>query len=281
MIIGDYNKLTVKRISDIAYILADGENEIFLHKKEAEKPYEVGDEVNLFIYLDSKRRPAATSLKPLITASTPAFLKVVEIKEGLGFFLYYGMPKDLLLSFIDVPFSEENYPEVGDMLYVYLKTTNNNFRAKVLPKSAFYDYMHPKGSLKEKDSVKVYIVQIKKDGIVAFTLDGFEVFIPIYYSRERHRIGEELTVEIIKTIDERSYQGSLIKKKELQIDDDSKMVLDYLKIYKKTSLTDKSDPIDIYQTFQMSKAAYKRAIGRLYKEKLIDLSDDSVQLKVE
>lgn len=281
MIIGDYNTLTVKRISDLAFILTDGNEEIFLHKKEAERIYEIGEEISVFIYLDSKRRIAATTAKPLITASKPAFLRVVEVKKDLGFFLYYGMPKDLLLSIKDIPFKEEFYPQVGDMVYVYLKTTNNNFRAKILPKQAFYEYMHPEGELKEKDTVKAYVVQVKEDGFVAFTLDGFEIFVPMYLSRDKHHVGEEQNIEIVKKVEERSYVGSIIKKKEIQMDDDSKHVLDYLKKVKTSHLTDKSDPIDIYQELQMSKAAYKRAIGRLYKEKLIEINEDSVQLKVE
>lgn len=281
MIIGELNQLTVKRISDIAYILTDGisDDEIFLHKKEAEKDYKVGDSVTVFLYEDSKRRIAASTHVPLITASKPAFLEVVEVIPELGFFLYDGMPKDLLLSVKDFPYEKDQFPEVGDMLYVYLKTTKDNFRAKLLPKEAFYDYMHPTGHLNKGDETKAYVVQTVPLGLVAFTLDGREIFIPNSLYRGKKRIGEEVTTIIETVVDDRHYHGSLLKPKAIQMDEDMKKVLNYLKIHRQTNLTDKSEPIAIYQAFQLSKAAYKRALGALYKERLIDLTDEQVTLK--
>lgn len=282
MRIGEINKLKVKRVSDIAYVLEDERGEeIFLHKKEAKEKLEPGDEIAVFIYVDSKRRIAASTLEPLITVSKPAFLKVVSVDPEMGFFLYDGMPKDLLLSMRDYPYSEDEMPKVGDYLFVKLQTTNNSFRAKLLPKEAFYDYMHPSGMLRVNDWVKAYKVNTVPSGTIAFDKDGREFFIPKDLIRGKHRIGEELSICVIKVIDERRYQATALKPKIEQLDEDSKRVLNYLKTYKKTTLTDKSDPMDIYKTFQLSKAAYKRAIGRLYKERIINISDDLIELKVE
>jgi len=282
MIVGDLNELTVKRISDIAYILTDGgDDEIFLHKKEAEKNYNVGDKVTVFLYLDSKKRLAASTAKPLITVSSPAFLQVVDYKPGIGFFLFDGMPKDLLLSISDVRVNQDEYPDVGDWLFVCLRYYNGSFRAKMLPKEAFYDYMHPSGSLALGDWIKAYVVLAVPLGLTAFTLDGREIFIPNALFRGKKRIGEGLSCQIVKVIDERHYHATNLKSKGEQIDDDMKRVLSYLKIHHTTNLTDKSEPIKIYQAFQLSKAAYKRALGHLYKEKIIELSDTEVSLKPE
>lgn len=282
MKLGEINNLKVKRITDISYILSDEEdNEIFLHKKEARDDLKVGDSVAVFLYLDSKRRIAASTHEPLITVTQPAFLRVTAVDETLGYFLYDGMPKDLLLSQRDFYLPIEYAPKVGDYLFVELQVTNSSFRAKLLPKDAFYDYMHPKGYLHVNDWVKAYIVSIVPLGIVAFDLEGREFFIPRDLTRGKHRIGEELSICVIKIMSERKYQASSLKPKLDQLDEDSKKVLQYLKKNKKTNLTDKSDPIDIYQVFQLSKAAYKRAIGRLYKEKVIYITDDEITLAVE
>lgn len=281
MIIGEINKLEVKRISDIAYVLKDEDKEIFLHKKEADKEYEVGDIVECYIYQDSKRRVAASCNKPLITATTPAFLKVVDVVSGMGIFLDDGMPKDLLLSEQDIPFDKEYYPEIGDYLYVYLKTTNNSFRARLLPKSAFHSNLTPLNELRVRDSVKAYVLLINDKGVTAFTKDGYEIFINKYSMRARVRVGQELTVNIIKELGERVFQGTVIEKKELQMPIDSKKIYDYLKTHKTMNITDDSDPIVIYQKFQLSKSAFKRAIGHLYKEQLIVINDDSIDIKVE
>ncbi len=282
MRIGELNKLKVKRISDIAYVLENDEGEeVFLHKKEAKEKLNVGDEIDVFIYIDSKRRIAASTMTPLITASKPAFLKVVSVDPEMGFFLYDGMPKDLLLSMRDYPYSIDEAPKVGDYLFVKLQISNNSFRAKLLPKEAFLDYMHPSGMFRVNDWVKAYKVNTVPSGTIAFDSEGREFFIPKDLIRGKHRIGEELYICVIKVIDERRYQATALKPKLEQLDEDSKRVLNYLKKYKKSNLTDKSDPMDIYKTFQLSKAAYKRAIGRLYKDRIIDIKEDVIELKVE
>ena len=282
MRIGEINKLKVKRISDIAYVLENDEgDEIFLHKKEAKEKLNVDDEIDVFIYIDSKRRIAASTATPLITASKPAFLKVVSVDPEMGFFLYDGMPKDLLLSMRDYPYTIEEAPRVGDYLFVKLQTTNNSFRAKLLPKEAFYDFMHPSGMLRVNDWVKAYKVNTVPSGTIAFDTEGREFFIPKDLIRGKHRIGEELNICVIKVNNERSYQASALKPKLEQLDEDSKRVLKYLKTYKKCYLTDNSDPMDIYKTFQLSKAAYKRAIGRLYRERIISMTNEMIELKVE
>ena len=281
MKIGEKNKLKVKRISDIAYILEDGDEEIFLHKKEAKYDYEVGDIVDVFIYVDSKRRLAASEATPLITSSMPAFLEVVAIKENLGFFLIDGMPKDLLLSYDDFPYKEEYYPMVGDKLLVYLKTANNTFRARLLPKNGFTIFPED-GDIKVDEYSRAYIIDISDSGITAITTSGsYSIFIPKSFYRGEHRICEKIMPLVTKMRDERHFSGSLLLTKKAQLSDDSKMILEYLKKNKTVSLGDKSDPIDIYQVFRLSKKAFKDAIGILYKEKLITISDNSISLIID
>jgi predicted RNA-binding protein (virulence factor B family) len=82
MILGTYNLLEVVRISDIAYILSDGDNEIFLHKKEATHDYVAGEKVTVFLYVDNEGRPTATTKKPFVTVDSEAFLEVVAINTN-------------------------------------------------------------------------------------------------------------------------------------------------------------------------------------------------------
>ena len=281
MTIGEINELKVKRIADISYILDAGDTELFLHKKEALKEHSVGDTIKVFVYMDSKRRICASERTPLITASKPAFLKVVEIKEDVGYFLFDGMPKDLLLSKDDCTFEETEKPIVGDYLFVYLKINTGTFRAKLVPKNLYYDYLHPIGNLKEGEFYKVYVTSRSLSGITCHTADGFEVFVSRGNDRSYHRIGEALQVNIIKKIDDIHYHGSLLKKKVVQMDEDSKKIYAFLKKNKDIMITETMTPIEIYNLFQMSKASFKRAIGRLYKERFIDIIDSAIKLKVE
>ena len=279
MKIGEINKLTVKRISDIAYVLeTKDKEEIFLHKKEAQGNFDVGETVFAFLYYDSYGRIAASTATPKITISKPAFLRVVSVDERLGFFLDDGMPKDLLLSMKDFPYPIDYAPEPGDYLFVRIEEGKTNFRTKLLPKEAFLEFMHPSGMLKVRDWVKGYIVNIVPSGIVAFDTEGREYYVPNELTRDKHRIGEEVEINIMKVIDDRRYQGSLLKPKLEQLNLDSKKILKYLTTYKKIELTDKSDPLEIYRVFHMSKKAYKDAIGKLYKEKYILIHDDFIEL---
>jgi len=281
MIIGEVNKLKVKRVADISYILEDGDEEIFLHKKETLKDHNEGDMINVFIYLDSKRRICASEQTPLITASKPTFLKVVGYKEGTGYFLYDGMPKDLLLAEDDCEFGPTEKPEVGDYLFCYLKVTSGTFRARLVPKAMYPEYFKPVGTLDLKEFYPCYVTSRNSSGITCHTFDGFEIFVSRGCDRDIHRIGELLTVEIIKKTDDTHYHGSLLKNKVVQMDEDSKKIYKYLRENKQNPITEELSPIEIYNLFQMSKSAFKRAIGHLYKERLIELAGPYIKLKVE
>ena len=281
MIIGDVNELEVKRVSDIAYVLTDGENEIFMHKKEAVREHEVNDKVKVFIYQDSKKRLAASENKPLITINRPSFLKVVGIKEDTGFFLHDGMPKDLQLAFDDCIFEEDEKPQIGDYLFVYLKANEHTFRARLVARQAYNEYLIPQKDIDNKEFVKAYVTSRTKEGVYAYTFEGHEIFVPKGNDRMSHRIGEELTVQVIENKGNFKYTGTLLKKKTLQLDEDARKVFNYLKTNKNDILSEKDSPIEIYQKFQMSKSSFKRAVGILYKERFIDIVNDIIKLKVE
>ncbi len=281
MIVGEVNTLKVKRISDISYILEDGENEIFLHKREAKRDLNVGDIVSVFIYQDSKKRYCASEETPLITKSKPTFLKVVEVKEGVGYFLYDGMPKDLLLAEDDCIFEENEKPIIGDYLFVYLKITPQTYRARLVPKIQFSELFKPIGSLKENEFYKAIVTSKSLNGLTLYTTDGFEIFVPKGSDRGIRRIGELVQVNIVKKIDDAHYHGSLLKKKVIQLDEDAKRVYNYLKQNKNEVLSEDLSPIDIYNKIQLSKGAFKRAVGRLYKERIIEICDGLIKLKVE
>ena len=286
MIIGDYNELTVLRETDIAYVLKEEstDTEVFLHKKEALKEYEPGEKIKVFVYMDNHRRMTASTKEALITVSKPAFLEVVDEKIGLGFFLKCGMIKDLLLSYDDIPFGRDFYPQIGDKLFVYMKTTHGNMRAKILPRQAVRDNLTPVRDLELNETVEACVLYVTDHGLVAFTFDGHEIFIHKSNTREKHRVGEVLNVTIIVKKDSRTYNGTLVKQKELMLEPDGKKIMDYLAKHKILFLTDDSDPVEIYKTLQMSKKAFKRAVGHLYKERLVILHEDCIvpaQLKLE
>lgn len=268
--IGLVNQLKVNRKSDIGYMLDSDEGEVFLHFNESEhRELNAGDIVDAFLYFDQKGRLAATLKTPLITANRPGFLEAVDVHEGLGVFFTMGINKDLLLSTDDLPLDHEKWPEVGDKLYLGLKI-KGKFVAKIMTK-AECDLAENK-TLKLKDRVIGYVQKIGKEGYNVLTNEGHWVFVHHSMARTKLRLGQE--VEVTITYDgEKGYTGSLMAQKEVLLFDDANDVLTYLIRKGELPLTSESTPEEIKQYFPLSKKAFKRAIGHLYKERKIDFVD--------
>lgn len=259
----------VDRKTDIGYVLKYQEEEVFLHNNDTNfKELESGDDVEAFLYYDFKGRLAATLEKPIITLGEEAFLEVVSVVNNLGVFLNNGISKDILLSRDDLPFDKEEWPKKGDMILVTLREKGRLVLKRVPSKSIVF-----KINLNEKDEVQAYVNTIHGEGINVVTLDKQVIFIHKTQTRKKYRLGENINVTILKVYED-VIHGTLIKQKEDMIEKDAKLILDYLKEYKVTSLGNHSSPEDIYKVFNLSKKAFKRALGNLYKQRLIEFDDD-------
>lgn len=272
--IGSVNRLKVVRKTDIGYILDGNGYEIFLHNNETNyKELGKGDYVNAFLYFDNKGRLAATLYRPLITVEKPAVLEVKDVLEDLGVFLNMGISKDLLLSVDDLPRERDLWPNIGDKLFVKLDTKKNRLVAKLInPKDIIM-----KNEL-EIDSEKEFFVQfIGKAGINLFNNDHDLVFVHNTHYRGNHHLGELVTAKILNK-SENGYTASLIKQKEDQRLDDATIILNMLKKYNKLPLTAKSSSEEINKYFDMSRKAFKRALGLLYKQRKVKFEEDKTIL---
>ncbi|PAT01651.1 hypothetical protein CI105_05245 [Candidatus Izimaplasma bacterium ZiA1] len=279
LLMGEINTLNVLRETDIAYVLGDENTEVFLHKREATKELEAGESIDVFLYFDSERRVTATMQKPTVTKDIPAFLNVVDKNFHLGVFLDMGLNKDLLLSRDDLPPLKSEWPEKDDKLFVKIKVSKNQLSAKIVARYDIEQYLTPEKELEEGETVEVYNVFHADEGNVFFTLEGHYIFVYHKLMRNKYRLGEKTEVKIIKNKGDFRYNGTLIMQKELMIDEDAKRVLEY--INKKggvMDITDKSSAVEIQAVFNMSKSAFKRAVGNLYKQKIVSLAPGEVKL---
>jgi predicted RNA-binding protein (virulence factor B family) len=280
MKLGKINQLEVKREADISYILTDGFEEIFLHKKEAEKPYESGEIIDVFLYDDNQGRITASTRPPSLTVGEVRLLEVVEVKEKYGVWLNYGMVKDLLLSKDDLPKNLSLWPLPKDKLYVTMKVTGNRLFAQVLSRYELKNSLEPQEDLPEKEVVTAYLQFFIDAGIVLYTAEGHEIFVHKNNYREKYRLGQELNVKIIAKNDQGNYSGSMIEQKELMINKDADIIYEYLEAHGGfMTLTDKSSPEIIQGVFHMSKAAYKRALGHLKAQGKVELNPDNTKIK--
>ena len=127
--IGQFARLTVTKVLDFGYYLDAGElDEVLLPNKLADERYNEGDEVNVFLYLDSKDKPIATTQKPKATVGQCAYLTVTDTNR-FGAFADWGLDKDLM-----IPFAEQHKPlEQGESYLVYLYATTFAMHCQRLP----------------------------------------------------------------------------------------------------------------------------------------------------
>lgn len=280
MQIGQINTLTVLRESDIAYVLTDGTQEIFLHKKEALKPYANGESIDVFLYVDNIGRMTASTKQPLVTITQPGWIEVVQIQHQYGVFLHYGMVKDGLLSKDDLPLQIEKWPHVHDHVFCILKEKKQQLFLKQVPRKQVREFLQPQTTLEVKASVDAIVSFFLSDGLVAFTQAGHEIFVHYNQTRKEYRLGETVQVRILASHENHEYVASLIGQKETMMDGDSQRILEYLRNHNnQMRFTDQSSPEEIQAAFRMSKGAFKRALGTLYKAGLVVLTEESTNLK--
>lgn len=275
--LGEYNNLRVLRKSDLGYMLTDGETDILMHFKQAIKELEINTEVKVFVYSDKEKRLTATMIEPSATITDAGFAEVCDVLPGVGVFLNINTPKDVLVSKDYLPFNEEQWPKAGDMLFVRLKHKNNILVAKPLNR---FEIKELKANIRYADFEKVlgYACRIAEKGIGIITKDKSYVFVPSHQFRGTIRMGQELEVTITKSLDN-EYYGKLNALKEELVDTDINTIIQYLNINNgKMKLTAKSSSADIEKIFNMSRKAFKRALGALYKDRKVEFDEEFTYL---
>lgn len=275
--IGKISQFIVKRETDISYTLSpldpDLTNYVFLHFNQATRRLNPGELINCFLYYDQKKRLCATMEKPLITTEVFGFVKVVNTNKA-GVFVDIGISKDILLSSDFLPKQERLWPVVGDSIPCILKVKNNSLVAKPISKN-----QHETKKLSLNETYSATVISISDEGIVACTKSLNTIFIHKSLIRKAYRIGEIISVKIININKNNEYNGTTIERKELSRLSDSDIILNYLKTMGGSiPLGNASTPEQITKYFRMSKSAFKRAVGALYKNRLIKIEDYKITL---
>ncbi|MET3028928.1 S1-like domain-containing RNA-binding protein [Flavobacterium sp. UW10123] len=278
--IGKYNTLTILRDTKVGLFLGDPENDpdgvhdVLLPNKYVPKVFEIGEELIVFVYLDHEQRPVATTLVPYILLNEFALLRVNYI-NNVGAFMDWGMEKDIL-----VPFKEQARPmEKGKryLVYLYLDKQTN----RLVASSKTNQFLSNDNLTVEKGE--------EVDLIVSHITDmGINVII-----NERHKgllYKDEVYDDSIRTGDRmRGYIKNIRPDNKIDvalqaqgvesIEPNAEKILSELRASRGfLRLNDNSHPEDIKTVLKMSKKSFKKAIGSLYKEKLIEIKDDGIYL---
>ncbi len=274
--IGQINKLEVLKETDIAYTLTNGSEQVFLHFNQTPRLLKVGEKVDAFLYYDQKKRLCATLEAPLITTEKYGFVEVVAISSG-GVFVNIGINKDILLSKDYLTTSLNGWPKVGDKLPCILKVKTNQLTARIINKNDDIDQPH---LLNVGDHASGVVSKLVPGGIGIYTNSFDYVFIHKSLLRKNFRLGETVDFKIININQYNEYNASTIQNKEYSRLSDSDDILYYLKANGGIMhLGNASSPEDISKVLHMSKSAFKRAMGNLYKQHLIEIEDHKTILK--
>jgi predicted RNA-binding protein (virulence factor B family) len=271
--IGDYNTLQILRDTKVGLYLGDENEAILLPKKYVPKDFFIGDDITVFVYLDHEERPVATTLKPYIKLNEFAHLKVNYINK-FGAFLDWGLEKDLF-----VPFKEQaRLMEEGKRYLVYMFLDEKTNRLVASSKTNQF-LSNENLDLKRNEEVDILISHITDAGINVIINQKHK---GLAYKNEVYvdvKPGMK-TKGYIKTIRPDGKIDVLLRKIGLDaIEPSSQLILDELQANRGfLRLSDSSHPEDIKTVLKMSKKNFKKALGNLYKQKLIEIKEDGIYL---
>ncbi|TNE81841.1 MAG: GntR family transcriptional regulator [Bacteroidetes bacterium] len=275
---GRYNTLEIDRETTVGLFLVDDEgNDVLLPRKYYPETFEIGDKLEVFIYRDSEDRQIATNLKPYIDLHKFAFLQVKSV-GAMGAFLDWGMEKDLL-----VPFAEQQgRMEDGKWYVVYLElddVTDRLFASAKVEKYLENEYLRVAAG----DEVDLLVYSQSPLG---YSVIVNQVHQGLIFNNEVFgdlAIGSELKGWVKQV---RNDQKLDITLNRLGYENSNEPNAQHIlaKLQQANGFLpygDKSDPQVIYTQFGMSKKAFKKAIGSLYKNREIEIEEEGIRLRSE
>jgi predicted RNA-binding protein (virulence factor B family) len=274
--LGRFNTLEVVKEVDFGMYLDGGEQgEILLPARYVPEDCKVGDRLDVFLYLDMEERLIATTLTPLVQVGEFACLEVNWVNE-YGAFLNWGLMKDLF-----VPFREQKMKmQVGRKYVVYAYVDEESYRIVASAKVDRYlskdipDYLP--GS--EVDTLVWQKTELGFKAIVEHKYSGLLYGNQIF--RDLHT-GDKLKAYIKQVRPDGKIDLMLQKTGFEHVDDFADRLLHYIKEHGGAiPFGDKSDATAIYDTFGVSKKTFKKAVGDLYKKRLILIGEDGLRLKL-
>ena len=272
--IGDYNDLEIIKQVDFGVYLDSDDGEILLPAKYLPAQYQLGDRIRVFVYRDSEDRIIATTLEPKAKVGDFAALPVKDA-TNYGAFLDWGLEKDLF-----VPFSNQrDKMQPGRTYLVYLYLDENSDR--IVATAKYEKYLRQDSpQLSEGQEVDLLVAGFSDLGIKVIINNQY---LGMLYKNEVFRplsVGEKTRGYIRKIREDHKIDVSLQKAGYEEVSDAADLVLDKLKAAGgKLALSDKSSPEEIYAALGMSKKTFKKAIGSLYREGKITLSEASIQVQ--
>ena len=245
---------------------------VLLPKKQVPENCKVGDELLVFIYRDSQDRMIATMTRPKVLLHTVAKLNVRQVNR-VGAFLDWGLEKDLLLPFHEQTRRVREGEEILAALYV-------DKSGRLAATMKLYPYLRQDPPYQIGDMVTGTVYENAHNFGTFVAVDSmYSGMIPRREAPDGYPVGQVLALRVTNVKEDGKLDLSVRRKAYEQMDTDAVRVL--AKIHEDYEgvlpFGEKADPEKIREVFGLSKAAFKRAIGKLYKERKIVIEEDSIR----
>lgn len=282
-IVGSIEFLEVTGLQGSTYMLKGPNGEqVKLNQSEVNEEDELqkGEEYSFFIYPNRSGELFATQNMPDITKDKYDFAKVLKVDRD-GARVDVGLPREVLIPWEDLPKVKTLWPEARDQLLVTLRIDSQNQMFARLASEGIVDNMYTpiNDDSKQNEMLEARPYRVLRVGSFLLSTEGYKIFVHESERKAEPRLGELVTVRIIGHNERGELNGSFLPLAHERLDDDGQVIFDLLVEYDgELPFWDKSSPEAIKEVFNMSKGSFKRAIGHLYKQKMINIETGKISL---
>ena len=276
MKLGEKQTLTVVKTVDFGVYLAEHQDDtarVLLPAGQVPEGTKLHDRLEVFLYKDSKDRPIATTREPKLTLGGVALLQVVQV-TSVGAFLDWGLEKDLLL-----PYREQlRRVREGDEVLVTLYIDKSNRLCATM--EGLYHLLSTDSPYQKGDTVTGRIYEFSSNfGTFVAVDDKYSALIPPFENTSSLKIGDTVQARVTNVKQDGKLDLTIREKACVQMNTDAEAVLQLISEYGGVlPFNDKASPEIIKREAHMSKNAFKRAVGHLYKERLIEFTEKGIRL---
>lgn len=273
MKIGKRQVLTVVKKVDFGVYLGSDEEKVLLPKRQVPEGIDLGDPVEVFLYKDSDDRLIATTNEPKVELGELAVLKVVDTSK-FGAFLDWGLEKDLFL-----PFKQQTTKvQKGDQCLVTLYIDKSERLCASM--KGLYNLLSTDSPYNKDDMVTGRVYEFSDNfGTFVAVDDKYSARIPNHEDHSFLRVGDIIDAKVVSVKPDGKLDLTLREKAYIQMDADAEKILELLEDYAGVlPFSEKASPEVIKRETGLSKNAFKRAVGHLYKERKIDIADGKIRL---
>jgi predicted RNA-binding protein (virulence factor B family) len=275
MRLGEYQELIVVKKKDFGIYLAKNpqdEVRVLLPAKQVPAETKIGDKLKVFLYKDSSDRLIATTNEPKLAIGELAVLTVKEIGK-IGAFLDWGLEKDLFLPFKEMTQKVQSGDEVLVTLYI------DKSQRLCASMKGLYNLLSKESPYQKDDTVTGRVYEFSDNfGTFVAVDDRYSARIPKFEDHSFLKIGDVIEAKVVSVKPDGKLDLTIREKAYIQMDTDAEKILELLDSYAGVlPFSEKASPEVIKRETGLSKNAFKRAVGHLYKERKINLSDGKIR----